>query len=95
MQLPKEYFEYTPCDFPTGLSEYHTLRGFRKWVVENDVANDDNCCIEMMEKQFWHFTELQPIHAGEEKYWTRFNGVPIKCPQMTEDQQRNLGLWHQ
>ena len=87
MQLPKEYFEYTPADFPSGLSEFHTLRGFRKWILENSPSE-----IEMNERQFWHFTELQPLVGGTEQYWRTFNGKPIMVPDMTETQHNNLGV---
>jgi hypothetical protein len=88
MTLHPEYFEEDPCDV-TGLKAraFHTLRGFAAWVEK--YKPDE---IEMTEKQFWYFTCLQPLHAGEEKYWTTFHGIPIRVPEMSEARKTNLKL---
>lgn len=88
MKLPDVYFKYYPTgDYPEGVSwEHHSLKGFSEWVTENKPKE-----IEMTENQFWNFTALQPL-PYEERYWTTFHGIPIRCPEMTEEQQINLRL---
>jgi hypothetical protein len=80
MKLPKEFLTDTGL-----LGGGNNLSSCRVWVLENKPS-----VIEMTEHQFWQFVCLQPLHAGEERYWTTFCGVPIICPEMTETQQINL-----
>lgn len=89
MILPDYFFEFYPDfeDMPKKSWEFHTLRGFAKWVTENKPTN-----IEITEKQFWNFTLLQPLNAGEERYWTTFHGIPLLVLDMTNRQKALLRL---
>jgi hypothetical protein len=57
----------------------------RTWVLDNDVTE-----IEMKERQFWNFANLQPV---AEKPWTTFMGRLIAVPDMPEDAQKRLGIF--
>ena len=56
----------------------------RNWVLEQAVTE-----IEMTERQFWTFAQLQP---AAEKPWTTFMGRPLRVPEMPESAQRSLGI---
>ena len=57
----------------------------RTWVLDNKVT-----VIEMKERQFWNFANLQPV---AEKPWTTFMGRLIAVPDMPEDAQKQLGIF--
>ena len=57
----------------------------RSWVLDHDVTE-----IEMSERQFWRFAELQPL---AEKPWATFMGRPVRVPKMPEDAQKHLGIY--
>jgi hypothetical protein len=57
----------------------------RNWVLDNDVTE-----IEMNERQFWNFAQLQPV---AEKPWISFMGRPVRVPNMPEDAQKCLGVF--
>ena len=65
----------------------NTLSGVADWVEREKPE-----LIEMTEHQFWQFAYLQPLYAGEERYWTTFHGIPIVCPEMKLAQQEKLRL---
>jgi hypothetical protein len=56
----------------------------RNWVIEQRVTE-----IEMTERQFWIFAQLQP---SAEKPWTTFMGRPLRVPEMPESAQKCLGI---
>jgi hypothetical protein len=56
----------------------------RTWVLDNAVT-----VIEMNERQFWNFAQLQPV---AEKPWTTFMGRIICVPDMPIEAQRHLGI---
>ena len=56
----------------------------RNWVLEQHVTE-----IEMTERQFWMFAQLQP---AAEKPWTTFMGRPLRVPEMPNDAQICLGI---
>ena len=66
-------------------SEQPRLTMLRDWVLAHDVTE-----IEMNERQFWRFAELQPV---AEKPWTTFMGRRVLVPNMPEDAQKHLGIY--
>ena len=73
---------------PSGMfsdSEQARMTTLRNWVMENDVT-----VIEMSEKQFWTFAQLQPV---AEKPWVTFMGRHLRVPKMPEDAQKCLGIY--
>jgi len=60
------------------------LTALRNWVLENEVTE-----IEMSERQFWNFAQLQPI---AEKPWVTFMGRQLRVPNMPADAQKRLGI---
>lgn len=73
---------------PSGMfsdSEQARMSTLRNWVMENDVT-----VIEMSEKQFWTFAQLQPV---AEKPWVTFMGRQLRVPKMPEDAQKCLGIY--
>jgi len=60
------------------------LTALRNWVLENEVTE-----IEMTERQFWNFAQLQPI---SEKPWVTFMGRQLRVPNMPADAQKRLGI---
>jgi hypothetical protein len=56
----------------------------RNWVLDHDVTE-----IEMNERQFWVFAQLQPV---AEKPWVTFMGRALRVPNMPEDAQKRLGI---
>lgn len=65
--------------------EQSRLTMLRNWVLDSEVTE-----IEMNERQFWNFAQLQPV---AEKPWTTFMGRPVRVPKMPEAAQRNLGIF--
>jgi hypothetical protein len=61
------------------------LSMLRTWVLANDVT-----VIEMSERQFWNFAQLQP---AAEKPWVTFMGRTLRVPNMPEDAQKCLGVY--
>ena len=57
----------------------------RNWVLDNEVTE-----IEMSERQFWNFAQLQPL---AEKPWVTFMGRPINVPNMPADAQKCLRMF--
>ena len=55
------------------------------WVLDHQVTE-----IEMSERQFWNFVQLQPI---AEKPWMTFMGRQLRVPNMPESAQKTLGLF--
>jgi len=73
---------------PSGMfseTEQARLGTLRNWVLENEVT-----VIEMSEKQFWTFAQLQPV---AEKPWVTFMGRQLRVPKMPEDAQKCLGIY--
>jgi hypothetical protein len=56
----------------------------RNWVLDHDVTE-----IEMNERQFWNFAQLQPV---AEKPWVTFMGRQLRVPAMPADAQKRLGI---
>jgi hypothetical protein len=68
-----------------GDTEQARLGTLRNWVLENDIT-----VIEMTEKQFWTFSQLQPV---AEKPWVTFMGRQLRVPKMPEEAQKCLGIY--
>jgi hypothetical protein len=68
-----------------GDPERSRLTMLRTWVLDNAVTE-----IEMNERQFWNFAQLQPT---AEKPWTTFMGRIICVPDMPVDAQKHLGIF--
>lgn len=66
-------------------AEKSRLTMLRSWVLDYDVTE-----IEMSERQFWVFAQLQPI---AEKPWVTFMGRPVLVPNMPEGPQKCLGIF--
>jgi hypothetical protein len=65
--------------------EKSRLTLLRNWVLDHEVTE-----IEMKERQFWTFAQLQPL---AEKPWITFMGRRISVSDMPEDAQRQLGIF--
>ena len=65
-------------------AEQSRLSTLRKWVLDNHITE-----IEMNERQFWNFAQLQPI---AEKPWVSFMGRLLRVPDMPMDVQKHLGI---
>jgi hypothetical protein len=65
--------------------EQARLTTLRNWVLEQGVTE-----IEMSERQFWAFAQLQPV---AEKPWVTFMGRQLRVPDMPEDVQKCLGIF--
>jgi hypothetical protein len=65
--------------------EQSRLVVLRNWILDLEVTE-----IEMSERQFWNFAQLQPV---AEKPWITFMGRPIRVPKMPEDAQKCLGIF--
>jgi len=65
-------------------AEQSRLSTLRKWVLDNQITE-----IEMNERQFWNFAQLQPI---AEKPWISFMGRLLRVPDMPMDAQKHLGI---
>lgn len=68
-------------------AEQSGLTMLRNWVLDYEVT-----AIEMNERQFWNFAQLQPV---AEKPWITFMGRPVYVPNMPEDAQKCLGIFEQ
>jgi hypothetical protein len=68
-----------------GDNEQARFGTLRNWVLENGITE-----IEMTERQFWVFAQLQPV---AEKPWVTFMGRQLRVPKMPEDVQRCLGIY--
>jgi hypothetical protein len=66
-------------------AEQSRLSTLRNWVLDQAVTE-----IEMSERQFWNFAQLQPV---AEKPWVSFMGRMLRVPQMPDDAQRCLGIY--
>jgi hypothetical protein len=66
-------------------AEQSRLTMLRAWVLDNQVTE-----IEMSERQFWNFAQLQPV---AEKPWVTFMGRTLHVPGMPEGAQKHLGIW--
>lgn len=64
--------------------EQSRLSMLRNWVLDHAVTE-----IEMNEKQFWNFAQLQPV---AEKPWVTFMGRAIFVTDMPENAKSHLGL---
>jgi len=64
--------------------EQSRLTLLRNWVLDNEVSE-----IEMNERQFWTFAQLQPL---AEKPWITFMGRALRVPKMPADAQKRLGI---
>jgi hypothetical protein len=65
--------------------EQSRLSVLRNWVLDHEVTE-----IEMSERQFWNFAQLQPV---AEKPWITFMGRPVRVPNMPEGAQKCLGVY--
>ena len=65
--------------------EQSRLTMLRNWVLDLEVTE-----IEMSERQFWNFAQLQPV---AEKPWTTFMGRAVRVPNMPESAQKHLGIY--
>jgi hypothetical protein len=68
-----------------GDNDQPRLSALRNWVLDHKVTE-----IEMSERQFWNFAQLQPV---AEKPWVTFMGRQLRVPNMPEDAQRLLGVF--
>jgi hypothetical protein len=66
-------------------AEQSRLSMLRNWVLDHDVTE-----IEMSERQFWIFVQLQPL---AEKPWVTFMGRMLRVPRMPESAQRCIGIY--
>jgi hypothetical protein len=66
-------------------AEQSRLSALRSWVLDQEVTE-----IEMSERQFWNFAQLQPV---AEKPWVTFMGRQVYVPNMPEGVQRQLGIF--
>jgi hypothetical protein len=65
--------------------ERSRLTMLRTWVLDNAVTE-----IEMSERQFWNFAQLQPV---AEKPWVTFMGRIICVSDMPIAAQKQLGIF--
>jgi hypothetical protein len=65
--------------------ERSRLTMLRTWVLDNAVTE-----IEMSERQFWNFAQLQPV---AEKPWVTFMGRVICVSDMPITAQKQLGIF--
>jgi hypothetical protein len=68
-----------------GDKEQPRLTTLRNWVLDHKVTE-----IEMNERQFCNFAQLQP---PAEKPWITFMGRNLRVPEMPEDAQKSLGIF--
>ena len=66
------------------LDDQARLSLLRNWVLDNAVTE-----IDMSEKQFWNFAQLQPV---AEKPWITFMGRTIRVTDMPEAARLSLGF---
>ena len=65
-------------------AEQSRLSVLRNWILENAVTE-----IEMTEKQYWNFAQLQPV---AEKPWITFMGRSICVIDMPAAARTKLGF---
>jgi hypothetical protein len=65
--------------------EKSRLAMLRNWVLDHQVTE-----IEMTERQFWTFAQLQPL---AEKPWTTFMGRSVFVRDMPVEVQKTLGIF--
>jgi hypothetical protein len=65
-------------------AEQSRLSTLRIWVLDHEVTE-----IEMSERQFWNFAQLQPL---AEKPWVTFMGRLLRVPDMPAGAQKRLGI---
>jgi hypothetical protein len=65
-------------------AEQSRLSTLRIWVLDHEVTE-----IEMSERQFWNFAQLQPL---AEKPWVTFMGRLLRVPDMPTGAQKRLGI---
>jgi hypothetical protein len=65
--------------------EQSRLTALRSWVLDHEVTE-----IEMNERQFWNFAQLQP---AAEKPWSTFMGRALRVPGMPQGAQKHLGIF--
>jgi len=68
-----------------GDNDQPRLSTLRNWVLDHKVTE-----IEMSERQFWNFAQLQPV---AEKPWVTFMGRQLRVPSMPGEAQRQLGIF--
>lgn len=68
-----------------GDNDQPRLSTLRNWVLDHKVTE-----IEMSERQFWNFAQLQPT---AEKPWITFMGRSVRVPDMPEEAQKRLGVF--
>ena len=68
-----------------GDNEQARISTLRNWVLDHDITE-----IEMSERQFWVFAQLQPV---AEKPWITFMGRQLRVPKMPEGAQKCLGIY--
>jgi len=68
-----------------GDNDQPRLTTLRNWVLDHQVTE-----IEMSERQFWNFAQLQPV---AEKPWITFMGRNVRVPNMPESAQIQLGIF--
>ena len=66
-------------------SDQSRLTTLRNWVLEQQEVTE----IEMSERQFWNFAQLQPV---AEKPWVTFMGRQLRVPNMPAAAQKRLGI---
>ena len=66
------------------LDDQARLSLLRIWVLDNAATE-----IDMSEKQFWNFAQLQPV---AEKPWITFMGRTIRVTDMPEAARLSLGF---
>jgi hypothetical protein len=62
------------------------LTVLRNWVLDHGVSE-----IQMTERQFWTFAQLQRL---SEKPWVTFMGRPLRVLEMPEAAQKCLGIFN-
>lgn len=67
-------------------AEQSRLGTLQNWVLDHEVTE-----IEMSERQFWNFAQLQPL---AEKPWVTFMGRTVHVPNMPDDAQKCLGIYN-
>ena len=66
------------------LDDQSRMSLLRNWVLDNAVTEIDMC-----EKQFWNFAQLQPV---SEKPWITFMVRTIRVTDMPEAARLSLGF---
>jgi hypothetical protein len=66
-------------------AEQARLTQLQSWVLDSEVTE-----IEMAERRFWNFAQLQP---RAEKPWITFMGRSVAVPNMPETARNCLGIF--